>query len=293
MHPERLAPFLGVGKDPRYIPSITFPTFPFPQGLTPDIPAAAGAQAIAVAAERSNEPRENWQTRSDLVRRVPEVVPGYLDRILPVDDKVERELKKRTLTNLYNARAVWLAHVDADLDAAVADAYGWGDDWRAGLLSDDEILTRLFRLNQTRAAAQGGWGAMYGRFISPNLRGTELELSQIKIDPFPRRFNIEPTQDVLVVPPAPLDPLARGAPPCAMRGRAGTHLRQMVEARRRGAGRARLLPHRGRGWGPLLDLRPGRRRVPGHRIAPLVPAPGVRMTGPAYVSLNRAGFAGG
>lgn len=37
------------------------------------------------------------------------------------------------------------------LDTAVADAYGWGDDWRAGALTDDEILARLFRLNQARA----------------------------------------------------------------------------------------------------------------------------------------------
>jgi hypothetical protein len=27
----------------------------------------------------------------------------------------------------------------------------WGDDWRAGLLTDDEILARLFRLDQDRA----------------------------------------------------------------------------------------------------------------------------------------------
>ncbi|WP_286693466.1 SOS response-associated peptidase family protein [Paracoccus sp. SCN 68-21] len=122
---------------------------------------------------------------------------------MPVDDKAEKELKKGTLTNLYNARPAWLAHAHANLDATVADAYGWGDDWRAGLLTDDEILTRLFRLNQDRAAAQGGWGAMCGRFIDPNLRGTELELSQIKIDPFTRRFNIKPTQDVIVVPSDP------------------------------------------------------------------------------------------
>ncbi|WP_405403612.1 class I SAM-dependent DNA methyltransferase [Paracoccus sp. Ld10] len=157
----RMGTFLGVGNDPRYTPSSTFETFPFPQGLTPDIPAAdyaadPRAQAIAVAAARLNELRESWLNPSDLVRRVPEVVPGYPDRILPVDDKAEKELKKRTLTNLYNARPAWLAHAHADLDAAVADAYGWGDDWRAGLLTDDEILARLFRLNQDRAAAQGG-----------------------------------------------------------------------------------------------------------------------------------------
>ena len=40
---------------------------------------------------------------------------------------------------------------DMAVDEAVAEAYGWGDDWRAGLLTDDEILARLFRLNQARA----------------------------------------------------------------------------------------------------------------------------------------------
>ena len=76
------------------------------------------------------------------------------DRILPKDAKAADVLKKRTLTNLYNARPAWLDHAHKALDEAVAEAYGWGDDWRAGLLTDDEILARLFRLNQDRAAAQ-------------------------------------------------------------------------------------------------------------------------------------------
>ena len=95
--------------------------------------------------------------RADLIVREPEVVTGYPDRILPVDEAAAKELKKRTLTNLYNARPQWLANAHATLDAAVADAYGWGDEWRAGPagqgLSDDEILARLFALNQQRAAA--------------------------------------------------------------------------------------------------------------------------------------------
>lgn len=40
---------------------------------------------------------------------------------------------------------------------------------------------------------------MCGRFIDPNLRGTEVEHSEIGIDPFVRRFNIKPTQDVLIL----------------------------------------------------------------------------------------------
>ncbi len=68
-----------------------------------------------------------------------------------MDDAAAKELAKRTLTNLYSARPAWLDHAHRALDEAVADAYGWGDDYRAGLLIDDEILSRLFRLNQERA----------------------------------------------------------------------------------------------------------------------------------------------
>jgi type II restriction/modification system DNA methylase subunit YeeA len=155
----RMGTFLGVGNDPRYTPSTTFETFPFPKGLTPNIPAAAyaddlRAQAIAAAAARLNELRENWLNPADLIVREPEVVPGYPDRILPKDEEAAKELKKRTLTNLYNARLQWLVNAHAALDAAVADAYGWGDEWRAGTLNDDEILARLFRLNQERSSSE-------------------------------------------------------------------------------------------------------------------------------------------
>jgi hypothetical protein len=82
------------------------------------------------------------------------VVAGYPDRILPKDAAAEKELKTRSLTNLYNLRPTWLAHSHQALDQAVADAYGWGADWKAGM-SDDDILSRLFALNEARAAAQG------------------------------------------------------------------------------------------------------------------------------------------
>jgi len=78
---------------------------------------------------------------------VPEVVPGYPDRILPVNQAAAAILKRRTLTNLYNERPAWLDHAHRDLDAAVAAAYGWSAD-----LGDDAILERLFKLNQERAS---------------------------------------------------------------------------------------------------------------------------------------------
>ncbi len=143
----------GIGNDPRYTISTTFETFPFPDGLTPNIAAAdyaddPRAQRIAEAAAELNRLRENWLNPPDLVRIEPEVVPGYPDRILPVDEAAAKELKTRTLTNLYNRRPAWLDMAHKRLDAAVAEAYGWPTD-----LSDDELLERLFALNQERAAA--------------------------------------------------------------------------------------------------------------------------------------------
>jgi len=142
---------------PAYTPSTTFETFPFPDGLTPDISATnyaddPRAQAIAVAAARLNELRENWLNPADQVIRVPEVVPGYPDRIVPKDEHAAKELKKRTLTNLYNTKPPWLVIAHTALDVAVADAYGWGEEWRAGHLDDNEIINRLYRLNRDRSA---------------------------------------------------------------------------------------------------------------------------------------------
>ena len=89
-----------------------------------------------------------------LVVRVPEVVPAYPDRILPKDEEAAKELRKRTLTNLYNQRPAWLDNVHRELDEAVAAAYGWPAE-----LSDDEILGRLFELNQERAGIAVAAGA--------------------------------------------------------------------------------------------------------------------------------------
>jgi type II restriction/modification system DNA methylase subunit YeeA len=138
---------------PRYTPTTTFETFPFPEGLTPNLkpteytnPHAAEIGAIAV---RLNELRENWLNPPEWTERVPEVVPGYPDRIV-AKPGCEEKLKKRTLTNLYNERPAWLANVHRELDAAVAKAYGWTD--YSESMSDEEILGRLLKLNLERSA---------------------------------------------------------------------------------------------------------------------------------------------
>ena len=61
----------------------------------------------------------------------------------------EADLKKRTLTNLYNARPAWLALAHKQIDAAVAAAYGWTD--YTPEMPDDEILRRLLALNLERS----------------------------------------------------------------------------------------------------------------------------------------------
>lgn len=140
---------------PRYTPTTTFETFPFPEGLTPDIPAAAyaddpRAQRIADAAKKLDELRRAWLNPPDLVAVVPEVVPGYPDRILPKNAEAAAKLKERTLTALYNQRPQWLADAHAALDRAVAAAYGWPED-----ISTEEALAKLLALNLARAARDG------------------------------------------------------------------------------------------------------------------------------------------
>ncbi|MER9420360.1 class I SAM-dependent DNA methyltransferase [Mesorhizobium sp. M0306] len=149
---------IGAGNQRRYNASFVYLTFPFPEGLTPDILAAdyavdPRANAIATAASRLDELRENWLNPANLIEREPDIGPDYPNRIVPKDEHAAKELNQRTLTNLYNARPQWLANAHAELDEAVAEAYGWADDWRAGVLSDDEIVARLFVLNQQRPLA--------------------------------------------------------------------------------------------------------------------------------------------
>lgn len=108
---------------------------------------------IAAAAQALNTLRENWLNPSewtDWVRTLEEEKAGYPVR--PVAKPgFENDLKKRTLTNLYNARPAWLDYAHKALDAAVAKAYGWND--YTPEMVDEEILRRLLALNQQRSKA--------------------------------------------------------------------------------------------------------------------------------------------
>ena len=115
---------------PRYTPTTCFQTFPFPH------PSDEQRAAIAAAAKRLDELRRNW------------LHPTETDMLGDAVD-VDAELRKRTLTGLYNANPAWLQNAHAELDAAVAAAYGWDAD-----IDEQEILARLLALNLQRYAAQ-------------------------------------------------------------------------------------------------------------------------------------------
>lgn len=137
---------------PRYTSSTTFRTFPFPLGMEPSTPLAKGtsnsaAVAIENAAKSLNDLRERWLNPPEWVERTPEIAPGFPDRLLPRSCH-QAELKKRTLTNLYNSRPAWLEDAHRELDRAVAAGYGWEDYTSA--TPDDEIIARLLRLNLER-----------------------------------------------------------------------------------------------------------------------------------------------
>ena len=143
----RLCTWLGQGNDPRYTPTTTFQTFPFPNGLSPDIPATDYANderavAIADAARRLVELRDRWLNPPEWVEWIDEPIAGYPQRPVPRDEAAAKELKARTLTNLYNARPQWLADAHAALDDAVAAAYGWDAD-----ISEEDALAALLALN--------------------------------------------------------------------------------------------------------------------------------------------------
>ena len=149
---------------PRYTPTTCFETFPFPAHLTPkdtadwrgkipaDCPVKAVAEKIAVAAEKLNSLREAWLNPPEWVDWVitPEEEKAGFPKRPVAKPGHEADVKKRTLTNLYNARPAWLDLAHKELDAAVAEAYGWND--YTPEMPDDEILRRLLALNLERSA---------------------------------------------------------------------------------------------------------------------------------------------
>ena len=141
---------------PRYTPTTTFETFPFPEGLSPDRPASGYADdlravTIAQAARRLVELRDRWLNPPEWVEWVEEPASGYPKRPAARDEAAAKALKDRTLTKLYNARPKWLEDAHAALDEAVATAYGW-----PGNISEEDALSRLLALNPAYSERSDG-----------------------------------------------------------------------------------------------------------------------------------------
>ncbi len=81
-------------------------------------------------------------TQESVARRVDGQRRNWLDP----EGASESELKKLTLTNLYNARPTWLDNAHKKLDAAVFAAYGWPED-----IADEDVLKNLLALNLERS----------------------------------------------------------------------------------------------------------------------------------------------
>jgi len=167
---------LGTALDdrPRYTPTTSFDTYPFPDGLTPAataskqvqpttkgalIPAGfapaavAKATAVADAAKRLYDLREAWLNPPEWTEWTPDIVPlglttsPYAQRV-SARPEFKEEVAKRTLTKLYNNMPPWLQSAHQQLDKAVAEAYGWTDYTPA--MTDSEVRTRLLKLNLSR-----------------------------------------------------------------------------------------------------------------------------------------------
>ena len=115
---------------PRYTPTTTFETFPFPWPPGHEHTDDPRVKAIGEAARALVEKRDAW---------------------LNPAGATAADLAKRTLTNLYNDRPSWLDGLHRTLDAAVLAAYGW-----PATLADAEVLERLLALNGGRAGAEDG-----------------------------------------------------------------------------------------------------------------------------------------
>ena len=133
---------LGVGDDPNYNNSECFDTFPFPADVPEPLKDRIRVEAEALDALRKRVLAEHDDLTLTRLYNVLEALKA--GRAL---GEAERDIHDRGLVSLIRQ------HHDA-IDALVAQAYGWADEWNRGDLSDEAILTRLVALNHERAAEE-------------------------------------------------------------------------------------------------------------------------------------------
>lgn len=123
---------------PKFTKGSSFDPFPFPD------PTDEQRAAIAELAEELDETRKlaieetDKLTMTELYNLREKLRSGE-----PMSDKDQRRAT--------GARAGIVNRLHEQLDQAVADAYGWGEEWAAGALGPSEIVARLVALNHERA----------------------------------------------------------------------------------------------------------------------------------------------
>jgi hypothetical protein len=155
---------LGVGNDPVYVKTRCFETFPFP-ACTP-----AQQEKIRALGEQLDAHRKRQQALH------PELTMTGMYNVL---DAVragtaltakEKKIYEQGLVGI-------LKQLHDELDAAVAEAYGWPPS-----LSTDEILTRLVALNAERAAEEANGVVRWLRPEYQNAGATKAQGKQAKLE---------------------------------------------------------------------------------------------------------------
>ncbi len=140
----QLGGWMGVGNDSVYVKTRVFDPFPFPD---------ASPEQRATIAELAEELDE---TRKAALAEVPGLTMTEIYNLrakLSAGAAMDFAEQDRAT----KARAGIVNRLHEQIDAAVADAYGWADDYHRGDLTPSEIVTRLVALNAQRAQeeAQG------------------------------------------------------------------------------------------------------------------------------------------
>ncbi|QDU86846.1 hypothetical protein Pla175_01990 [Pirellulimonas nuda] len=124
---------MGVGNDPRYNKTRCFETFPFPEAID------AQKSRIRELGEQLDAHRKRQQAAHPSL-----TMTGMYNVLEKLRSGETLNPKERTIHE--QGLVAVLKQNHDDLDAAVAEAYGWPVD-----LSDEEILERLVALNHERA----------------------------------------------------------------------------------------------------------------------------------------------
>ncbi len=129
---------LGVGNDPTYVKTISFEAFPFPDATEPQ------KSRIRELGEQLDAHRKRQQEKHEKLTMTG--MYNVLEKLRQNDTEGGEELSAKEKTIHEQGLVSVLRQIHDELDAAVADAYGWPVD-----LADEAILERLVALNHERA----------------------------------------------------------------------------------------------------------------------------------------------